>query len=124
MQASGPADPDAASPPDGSGPRPEPPTVDEVLEALRSVDDPEVGMNIVDLGLVYRVDSTPERILVEFTLTSPACPLADYISDGIRRAIATIAPGNIAVQLEQVFEPPWTPEQMSETARQILGWRT
>lgn len=123
MQTSGPADPDAPSPRGGSAPRAEPPTVDEVLEALHSVDDPEVGMNIVDLGLVYRVETTPERILVEFTLTSPACPLGDYISDGIRRAIASIAPGDIAVQLEQVFEPPWTPERMSETAKQILGWR-
>ena len=98
------------------------PTVEEVLEALRLVDDPEVGMNIVDLGLVYRIETLRERIRVEFTLTSPACPMGDYIADEARRVVAAIAPEGVAVDLEQVWEPVWTPDRMSEVARQTLGW--
>ena len=68
------------------------PTEERVREALRSVDDPEVGMNIVDLGLVYRIDIAPERVRVELTMTTPACPMGDLISENADRAVRAALP--------------------------------
>lgn len=97
-------------------------TEERVREALRSVDDPEVGMNIVDLGLVYRIDIAPERVRVELTMTTPACPLGELITDNARRAVAAALPQDLAVEVVLVWEPPWTPDRMSESARQTFGW--
>ena len=98
------------------------PSEERVREALHSVDDPEVGMNIVDLGLVYRIDITPERVHVELTMTTPACPMGEFITDKARRAVAAVLPQNVAVEVVLVWEPPWTPDRMSESARQTFGW--
>ena len=98
------------------------PTEENVREALRSVDDPEVGMNIVDLGLVYRIDVAPQRVRVEMTMTSAACPMGDMITDNARRAVSAALPEAVAVDVVLVWEPPWTPELMSESARQTFGW--
>ena len=98
------------------------PTEEEVREALRSVDDPEVGINIVDLGLVYRVDLTPEHVRVELTMTTPACPMGDYITDHVRRAVGAMLPDGAGVDVELVWDPIWTPERMSESAKQTFGW--
>src|ERR1700690_1395603 len=98
------------------------PTEDEVLEALRSVQDPEVEMNVVDLGLVYRIIVAPEGVRVEMTMTTPACPLGDIISDDARRAICATLPEGVGVDVELVWEPPWTPDLMSESAKQTFGW--
>jgi metal-sulfur cluster biosynthetic enzyme len=95
---------------------------DQVREALRSVDDPEVGINIVDLGLVYRIDVTSERVRVEMTMTTQACPMGDLITDNARRAVAALAPEGVAVDIELVWEPFWTPDMMSEVAKQTFGW--
>ena len=100
------------------------PTEEEVREALCSVDDPEAGMNIVDLGLVYGIDVTLERVRVDLTLTSPACPLGDLISDNVRRAITALLPDGVGVDVELVWEPFWTPDRMSESAKQTFGWPT
>ena len=97
-------------------------TEDQVREALRSVDDPEVGINIVDLGLVYRIDVTSERVRVEMTMTTQACPMGDLITDNARRAVAALAPEGVAVDIELVWEPFWTPDMMSEVAKQTFGW--
>jgi metal-sulfur cluster biosynthetic enzyme len=98
------------------------PTEARIREALCSVDDPEVGMNIVDLGLVYRIDIAPERVRVELTMTTPACPMGELITDNARRAVGAILPQNVAVDIVLVWEPPWTPDRMSESARQTFGW--
>lgn len=98
------------------------PTEERVREALCTVDDPEVGMNIVDLGLVYRIDIAPERVRVELTMTTPACPMGELITDNARRAVAAALPQNVAVEVVLVWEPPWTPDRMSESARQTFGW--
>ncbi|MBI5908472.1 MAG: metal-sulfur cluster assembly factor [Betaproteobacteria bacterium] len=98
------------------------PTEERVREALRSVDDPEVGMNIVDLGLVYRIDITQERVRVELTMTTPACPMGDVVTDNARKAIAAALAKDLAVEVVLVWEPPWTPDRMSESARQTFGW--
>lgn len=98
------------------------PTEEAVREALRSVDDPEVGMSIVELGLVYRIDVAPEEVHVEMTMTTPACPMGDLITDNARRAVAAVVPAGVAVDIELVWDPPWTPDLMSEGAKQIFGW--
>ena len=98
------------------------PTEEQLLEALRQVDDPEVGMNIVDLGLVYRIDIAPNRIHVELTMTTPACPMGDLITANARRALGAALPEDTAVDVALVWDPPWTPDMMSESARQTFGW--
>ncbi|MGD9953798.1 MAG: metal-sulfur cluster assembly factor [Burkholderiales bacterium] len=96
---------------------------DMLLGALRSVEDPEAGMSIVDLGLVYGVRSEPGRVRVEMTMTSPACPAAPYIVDEAAAAIRAIAPDGTDVSVELVWEPPWTPERMSDEAQEKFGWK-
>jgi metal-sulfur cluster biosynthetic enzyme len=94
----------------------------DVTRALRSVQDPEAGMSIVDLGLVYEVRCGPDRVRVEMTMTSPACPAAPYLVDEAAAAIREIAPPGTDVHVELVWEPPWTPERMSAEAQQKFGW--
>lgn len=96
---------------------------EQLLEALRQVDDPEAGMNIVDLGLVYGVDAEPPLATVRMTMTSPACPLGDYLSDVVRDALRARFPELEEVNVELVWEPPWTPDRMSEEARNFFGWK-
>ena len=100
------------------------PSEDQVRDALRSVDDPEVGMSIVDLGLVYRIDVSPERVHVEMTMTTQACPMGDLITDNARRAVLALVPDGVGVDIELVWDPFWTPDMMSESAKQTLGWPT
>ena len=102
--------------------QPELPTMERVREALSTVDDPEVGINIVDLGLVYGIHIAPELVRVELTMTTPACPLGELITDNARRAVGAALPQNVAVDVVLVWEPPWTPDLMSESARQTFGW--
>lgn len=106
------------------------PTGEALLDALRSVDDPEAGMNIVELGLVYGVEATqdtnaPARWIatVRITMTSAACPLGDYLTGAVRDALRTRFPELEQVNVELVWEPPWTPERMSEEARNFFGWK-
>lgn len=98
------------------------PTEERVREALCTVDDPEVGMNIVDLGLVYRIEIAPELVRVELTMTTPACPMGELITDNARRAVGAVSPPDLAVDVVLVWDPPWTPDRMSESARQTFGW--
>ena len=95
---------------------------DDVRQALQSVEDPEAGMSVVDLGLVYAIALEPGRVRVEMTMTSPACPAAPYLVDEAAAAIRAIAPEGADVQVELVWEPPWTPERMSPEARARFGW--
>jgi len=97
-------------------------TEDEVREALRGVEDPEAGMSIVDLGLVYGVEIAPSRIQVRMTMTSPACPVAPYIVEEAVAAIRAAAAGVPDVDVQLVWDPPWTPERMSAAARERFGW--
>ena len=97
-------------------------TEDEVREALRGVEDPEAGMSIVDLGLVYGVEVTPSRIHVRMTMTSPACPVASYIVEEAVAAIRAAAAEVPDVDVALVWDPPWTPERMSAAARERFGW--
>jgi metal-sulfur cluster biosynthetic enzyme len=99
------------------------PDDDAVREALRSVDDPEAGMNIVDLGLVYAVEVDAERgVRVDITMTTAACPMADMILEQARAAIEAIVPQGTPVELELVWDPPWTPDKMTGIAKEHFGW--
>ena len=99
------------------------PAEEALLDALRGVDDPEAGMNIVELGLVYGVEATPPNATVRMTMTSPACPMGDYLTDAVRDALLGRFPELTRVDVELVWDPPWTPERMSEEARNFFGWK-
>ncbi len=98
------------------------PDEDAVREALRQVMDPEAGMNIVDLGLIYGVEVADGAVRVEMTMTSAACPMADMIVDEVHAALASVVPSNVPVDVDLVWDPPWTPERMSGFAREHFGW--
>lgn len=102
--------------------RPEMPTDEQVRTALRSVIDPEVGINIVDLGLVYGVEISDNRLHVDLTMTTPACPMGEMILDDVREALAALAPADVEIDIGLVWDPPWSPDKMSEHARKHLGW--
>jgi metal-sulfur cluster biosynthetic enzyme len=97
------------------------PTEEAVREALRSVIDPEAGMNIVDLGLIYRINAMPGRVAIEMTMTTPACPVGPMLVDQVRDAVRAIAP-NAEIAVELVWEPPWHAGLMSERAKKHFGW--
>ncbi|TAM01523.1 MAG: DUF59 domain-containing protein [Paraburkholderia sp.] len=94
----------------------------EVLAALRYVIDPEVGVNIVDLGLVYRVDVRPDVLRIEMTMTSPACPMGQVIMDDVNQVLDALIPPGTELDIELVWEPPWNPDMMNDAARKVLGW--
>lgn len=98
------------------------PDDDAVREALRQVDDPEAGMNIVDLGLVYGVDVMADVVHVDLTMTTAACPMADMIVAQVSDVITAMVPVGTAVDVELVWDPPWTPDKMSGIAREHFGW--
>jgi len=100
------------------------PAIDpEIVRAtLRRVVDPEVGMNIVDLGLVYRIETTP-HLLIEMTMTSPTCPMGDLILDEVRYELSATFPDAPPAEIQLVWEPPWNPSMMSDRARLRFGWQ-
>jgi metal-sulfur cluster biosynthetic enzyme len=98
------------------------PADDAILDALREVVDPEAGMNIVDLGLVYGVDVQEHGIRVAMTMTTAACPMADMIVEEAREAIVAATPPGTHVDVDLVWDPPWTPDRMSGIAREHFGW--
>ena len=98
------------------------PNEDDVRNALREVLDPETGMNVVDLGLVYGVEITPQRVRVTMTMTTPACPMGDLITDNARESVRAILPEGVEVDVPLVWDPPWTPAMMSGSARAHFGW--
>jgi metal-sulfur cluster biosynthetic enzyme len=93
----------------------------ELLAALRQVYDPEVGINVVDLGLIYGVAQHGDCVHVEMTLTTPGCPLHDTIGQAVQRALARL-PGVAHTQVELVWDPPWTPLMITDAGRRELGW--
>lgn len=92
-----------------------------LLAALRSVIDPELGIDIVSLGLVYGAERAGDRALVTLTMTSPTCPLAATILSDARTALESVPGVNVA-EVEMVFEPRWTPERLTPEARAQLGY--
>ena len=88
---------------------------------LENVYDPELGVTLVDLGLVYRLDVKDSEVHVEMTLTTPGCPMSDSMPVAVERALLLI-PGVSRVSVDLVWEPRWEPEMMAERARRELGW--
>jgi metal-sulfur cluster biosynthetic enzyme len=97
------------------------PSRNDVVEALREVEDPELGMDIVELGLFYDAEIDGPKVKVLYTLTSMGCPAGPMIQEDIDRAVRQI-PGVEEVESELTFDPPWTPEKMSDDAKFILGF--
>lgn len=92
-----------------------------IYEALRHVLDPEVAVNVVDLGLVYGVAVTGDAVRIDLTMTTPACPLVDTLVRDTRAALRDAGVvGDVDVNI--VWDPPWGPERMSAAAREQLGW--
>ena len=98
------------------------PTEEAIRAALRGVIDPEVGMNVVDLGLVYGIEIAPDRVRVNMTMTTPACPMGAMITEDARGAIRDIAPDGADILVDLVWDPPWSPERMTENAKRHFGW--
>lgn len=98
------------------------PTPAQIRNALRAVVDPEVGLNIVELGLVYEVEVTPDTVKVQLTMTSPACPLSDLVIADAENALLDVLDPAIQVTIELVWSPPWEPSMMTDKARESLGW--
>jgi metal-sulfur cluster biosynthetic enzyme len=98
------------------------PTKDDVMEALKKVEDPELGMDIVDLGLVYDVEIADANVKVIHSLTSMGCPAGPMIQEDIANTVKETFPDVEDVELELTWDPPWTPERMSEDAKFILGF--
>jgi metal-sulfur cluster biosynthetic enzyme len=97
------------------------PLTERVREALRRVIDPEIGVNIVDLGLVYRIEALDGDVRVELTMTTPACPLHEYLATKATEAIRSEVPTVGEVSISLVWDPPWHADMMSEEARHQLG---
>jgi metal-sulfur cluster biosynthetic enzyme len=92
----------------------------ELIEALRQVIDPELMVNIVDLGLVYSINQTERKVAVEMTLTSPACPAGPQIVQQAKMALERLEDVDEA-SITITLSPPWTPERMTDEARDMLG---
>jgi metal-sulfur cluster biosynthetic enzyme len=94
---------------------------EEVVNALHSVEDPELGMDIVELGLFYDAEIEGEKVKVIHSLTSMGCPAGPMIQEGIADAVRSVE-GVGEVEVELTFDPPWTPDRMSDDAKFILGF--
>jgi metal-sulfur cluster biosynthetic enzyme len=97
------------------------PTREDVFEALRVVEDPELGMDIVELGLLYDAEVEDSKVHVTFTLTSMGCPVGPMIEQQIRETVEGME-GVQEVDAELTWDPPWSPEKMSDDAKFILGF--
>jgi metal-sulfur cluster biosynthetic enzyme len=97
------------------------PSVDDVEEALTNVIDPELGLDFVELGLVYGIEVDGSTVDIEFTLTSPGCPIGPQVSDQMKEFVGELD-GVDEVNPRMTFTPPWTPDRMSEDAKFALGY--
>ena len=97
------------------------PTVDDVQDALTNVIDPELGLDFVELGLIYSVEIEGSDVFVTFSLTSPGCPIGPQVSEQIEEFVSELD-GVTGVYPKMTFTPPWTPDMMSEEAKFALGY--
>ena len=95
---------------------------DDIVSALKTVYDPEIPSDIYELGLVYKIDIEDDRsVKIDMTLTAPGCPVAGEMPGWVHNAVSTVE-GVSNVDVNMVFDPPWTPDRMSEEARVAVGW--
>ncbi|HTU77537.1 MAG TPA: metal-sulfur cluster assembly factor [Solirubrobacteraceae bacterium] len=97
------------------------PTEEDVMDALSNVIDPELGLDFVELGLIYGVEISAGSVRVTFTLTTPGCPIGPQVNEQIEEFVGEVE-GVTNVESEMVFTPPWSPEMMSEDAKFALGY--
>jgi metal-sulfur cluster biosynthetic enzyme len=97
------------------------PTVEDVEAALTNVIDPELGLDFVELGLIYGIEVDGAAVHVTFTLTSPGCPIGPQVTEQIEEFVGEVD-GVESIESSMVFTPPWTPERMSEDAKFALGF--
>lgn len=96
-------------------------TTDKVRSCLESVIDPELGINVVDLGLIYNIQIEGNKISVDMTLTTPGCPMAGMLAGSVEQAVReAFAEADVEVSL--VWDPPWTPDRLSSEAKEQLGY--
>jgi FeS assembly SUF system protein len=93
----------------------------QVIENLKQIYDPEIPMNIVDLGLIYALEWTGDDLTLKMTLTAPGCPVAGILAEEIKGAIEKV-PGVHSAKVDMVWDPPWTPERMSSFAKHQFGY--
>ena len=105
-----------------SGEEPTEIDVEAIRAALHEVLDPEVGMSIVDLGLVYAIEASGQRVDITLTMTSPACPVGESMREQVRERALAASPEGTEVEVDLVTDPPWEPSRMSEAARIRFGW--
>ena len=95
---------------------------DDIVAALKTVYDPEIPSDIYELGLIYRVDIADDRqITIDMTLTAPGCPVAGEMPGWVENAVGAVE-GVSGVEVKMTFDPPWTPDRMSEEAQVAVGW--
>ncbi len=95
---------------------------DDVIAALKTVYDPEIPADIFELGLIYKIDVEDDRMVkIVMTLTAPGCPVAGEMPGWVENAVGAVE-GVSGVNVEMTFDPPWTPERMSEEAQVAVGW--
>lgn len=95
---------------------------DDIVAALKTVYDPEIPADIFELGLVYKIDIEDDRMVkIVMTLTAPGCPVAGEMPGWVENAVSAVE-GVSGVEVEMTFDPPWTPERMSEEAQVAVGW--
>jgi len=97
------------------------PTAEQALDRLHGVIDPEIGIGIIDLGLVFDVAIDDHTIVVTMTKTTPACPLGAYLENSVEQALADLA-GHRLVTVDLVFDPPWSTDMITAEGRAQLGW--
>lgn len=94
----------------------------QILAALKDVVDPEIGLNIVDLGLVYHADWTAQGIVVAMTVTTPTCPIGELLVAEAESVLRRHFPETPSIRVDLLWDPPWSPDRISEQGRQALGW--
>jgi FeS assembly SUF system protein len=95
---------------------------DDIVAALKTVYDPEIPSDIYEIGLIYRVDIEDDRMVkIEMTLTAPGCPVAGEMPGWVENAVSAVE-GVSGVEVSMTFDPPWTPDRMSEEAQIAVGW--
>jgi metal-sulfur cluster biosynthetic enzyme len=95
-------------------------TTEDIRKALSWVIDPEIGLNIIDLGLVYGIEVGEGKVVIVMTLTTQGCPVHDSMKQSVKNVVNRLEPGK-QVEIQVVWDPPWTPERMTQSARSYLG---
>lgn len=100
------------------------PSEEEIRDVISRVVDPEVGIGIVDLGLIYKIDLLNwPKIYIQMTMTTPACPLTSVIKENIHEELHANFSEVKSIEIDVTYDPPWNPENMSEGAKKRLGWK-